>query len=58
MKTNDRRTVRYMHSLAFMTCDCGSEMTLAQTIAGDPVYRGSCDCGKQFILFNNQIVRV
>ncbi len=53
MKALNHRTVIYMYSNAFTTCDCGNELVLAQTIVGDPVYRGNCECGKRFELFNN-----
>ena len=49
------RTVIYVSSLAFIKCDCGKELVLAQTRYGDPTYRGDCECGKSFCLRHNKL---
>ena len=44
------RVVYYIYAQAFTTCDCGNELMLSQIVFNNPVYTGSCSCGKSYSL--------
>lgn len=48
------KTVMYVYSDAFTTCDCGKELMLTQRAFGDFTYRGMCSCGKSYALLNGK----
>lgn len=49
----EKRTVYYIHSHAFIECDCGQQMVLVNFVSN--VYEGKCFCDKEFKLKNNKL---
>lgn len=52
--SSSAKTVMYVYSDAFTTCDCGKELMLTQQVFGDFTYRGMCSCGKSYALLNGK----
>lgn len=53
--SSSAKTIMYVYSDAFTTCDCGKDLMLTQRVYGDNTYRGICSCGKSWALLNGKI---
>lgn len=54
INTNNK-TILYVYSDAFTTCDCGKDLMLTQKIYANATYTGICSCGKYWKLLNGMI---
>ncbi len=53
--TSNTKTITYVYSDAFTTCDCGEDLMLSQRVYGNATYKGSCSCGREWELLNGKI---
>lgn len=51
----NEKSVMYMYSNAFLKCDCGENLVLAQKIATNRKYSGDCNkCGVKIELLDGK----
>lgn len=51
--------VMYVYSHAFLTCECGEELALAQRSFGNAAYTGDClGCNQSFVLLRGKLAKL